>query len=286
VAQGDAYHTLLRSESTPLAEQHPAATVLLPTDRHGSVLLGLGDDHAGAANAYAPYGHNPTALSASGLAAFNGERLEPATQLYLLGNYRLYSTTLGRFLSADRLSPFEAGGVNSYAYCAGDPINYVDPTGHFKWLKNLFGRKANKVARIDRYNDKVKAYNSKIMNLKLERDYAGPGEGRLAAFQRNVLKIEAVGKPPRMLAAKDAQWAQKHGKALQPVAFNPETDAIKQMALQRLPDLAEAGKLLAAADYRRAVREASRVREPSRNPIDNNRSWLDTRKPGKRDEWQ
>ena len=133
VTQGEAYHTLLRSEFTPLAEQHPAApAALLPTDGHGSVLLGLGDGQAGSAHAYAPYGHNPTALSASGLAAFNGERLEPATQLYLLGNYRLYSPRLMRFYSPDNLSPFGKGGLNSYSYCSNDPINYTDSSGQLR----------------------------------------------------------------------------------------------------------------------------------------------------------
>jgi len=36
-----------------------------------------------------------------------------------------------RFLSADNLSPFGQGGLNSYAYCAGNPINYIDPSGKF-----------------------------------------------------------------------------------------------------------------------------------------------------------
>src|SRR5471032_2916159 len=36
-----------------------------------------------------------------------------------------------RFNSPDSLSPFWKGGVNAYAYCVGDPVNRVDPTGHF-----------------------------------------------------------------------------------------------------------------------------------------------------------
>lgn len=34
-----------------------------------------------------------------------------------------------RFNGPDRLSPFGKGGLNSYAYCAGDPVNRIDPAG-------------------------------------------------------------------------------------------------------------------------------------------------------------
>lgn len=34
------------------------------------------------------------------------------------------------FQSPDSQSPFGAGGLNCYAYCAGDPVNFSDPSGH------------------------------------------------------------------------------------------------------------------------------------------------------------
>jgi uncharacterized protein RhaS with RHS repeats len=40
---------------------------------------------------------------------------------------RYYSFSLGRFLSRDPIG--FAGGINLYAYCYGDPINYIDPSG-------------------------------------------------------------------------------------------------------------------------------------------------------------
>ena len=65
------------------------------------------------------------------LPTFNGEYSDPATGHYLLGNgYRAYNPVLMRFNSPDSWSPFGAGGINSYGYCSGDPVNFVDPSGH------------------------------------------------------------------------------------------------------------------------------------------------------------
>ncbi|AUH51035.1 hypothetical protein CXB49_09530 [Chromobacterium sp. ATCC 53434] len=70
----------------------------------------------------------------SGVLGFNGQRLDPVGSATHLGNgYRAYSPALMRFHSPDSLSPFGAGGVNPYAYCAGDPVNRADPSGHLSW---------------------------------------------------------------------------------------------------------------------------------------------------------
>ena len=80
---------------------------------------------------YSPYGHRPARNESNIPLAFNGEPLDLATGCYALGNgYRLYSPTLKRFCSPDNLSPFGKGGLSAYMYCAGDPVNRVDPTGH------------------------------------------------------------------------------------------------------------------------------------------------------------
>ncbi|WP_085655752.1 MULTISPECIES: RHS repeat domain-containing protein [unclassified Pseudomonas] len=114
-----------------------SSTQLFGTDQQHSVLAELGEKNL-TDRVYSPYGHLPAESGVFSLAGFNGEQLDRATGLYLLGNgYRAYSPTLMRFLGPDSMSPFGGGGLNAYAYCLGDPVNRVDPTGHISWQSIL-----------------------------------------------------------------------------------------------------------------------------------------------------
>ena len=57
---------------------------------------------------------------------FACKRYDPTTALCHFGA-RWYDPALGRFLSPDPLGFVD--GPNRYAYCAGDPVNFVDPWG-------------------------------------------------------------------------------------------------------------------------------------------------------------
>ena len=106
-------------------------SILLGADRAQSAIASLTDKPL--RHCYEPFGHGHD--RSPGDPAFNGVYQESITLHYLLGNgYRAYSPLLRRFLSPDSLSPFREGGLNSYAYCKGDPINATDPTGHWPKL--------------------------------------------------------------------------------------------------------------------------------------------------------
>lgn len=70
--------------------------------------------------------------------AFNGERMDPVSRIPHLGNgFRAYNPVLMRFNCPDSWSPFGAGGINPWAYCAGDPVTRADPSGHLstgQWI--------------------------------------------------------------------------------------------------------------------------------------------------------
>lgn len=84
---------------------------------------------------YTAYGFLP-GMARNGQLAFNGQLLVRGVQGYLLGNgHRLYSPALMRFNSPDSLSPFGRGGINAFAYCGGDPVNFSDPAGTNRFAK-------------------------------------------------------------------------------------------------------------------------------------------------------
>jgi RHS repeat-associated protein len=62
---------------------------------------------------------------------FTGQRLDSYTNLYAMGA-RFYDAALGRWTSADTLVPDPANpqSFNRYSWVLGNPLRYVDPTGH------------------------------------------------------------------------------------------------------------------------------------------------------------
>lgn len=156
--QGPLQQTVMRHGDQALAQQeHQTGTTkanLLGVDRLGSVLNELNAAQRRHFS-YTAYGHLPLENGLPSLLGFNGERPDPLTGLYILGNgHRSFSPVLMRFISPDSLSPFEKGGLNGYVYCADDPLNRKDPTGRFsifpkgynliKGLKNKLGLRVPK----------------------------------------------------------------------------------------------------------------------------------------------
>ncbi|PWB35465.1 hypothetical protein DCO48_03340 [Pseudomonas sp. SDI] len=135
--QGLLKRSIFEHGTQPLAQRANDVS-LLATDQQGSVIE-VKDSASNHAIAYGPYGYH-VETGREGLLGFNGQRQDPLTGHYLLGNgYRSLIPSLGRFNSPDSWSPFGQGGLNTYAYCQGDPINRADPTGHFS-LSKLFSR--------------------------------------------------------------------------------------------------------------------------------------------------
>ncbi|MNH78521.1 RHS Repeat protein [compost metagenome] len=152
--KGSNSSTFIRGEEVVLAEHQAGAdpkSLLMAGDHHNSVLSEV--SKTGRKDVvYSAFGYRAQDVSVSSSLGYNGERREEATGCYSLGNgYRVFSPGLMRFVSPDSESPFAKGGLNPYAYCEWNPVNYVDPTGKVRffpmWLTKmvagLFGKTAS-----------------------------------------------------------------------------------------------------------------------------------------------
>jgi RHS repeat-associated protein len=133
--QGSRSLSLMQAPNALLAQLEEqgaqAQCSLFATDRQQSVLhTQIGNQRR--TSVYMPYGFHALQSREPGAPGFNGESPDAVTGHYLSGSgYRAFNPIFMRFNSPDSLSPFGKGGLNSYVYCAGDPVNNSDPSGHF-----------------------------------------------------------------------------------------------------------------------------------------------------------
>ncbi|SHN04173.1 RHS repeat-associated core domain-containing protein [Pseudomonas asturiensis] len=135
--QGQTRRTLLHANEQLLALQlgqnQTTTYVLLATDQQNSVIMTPKEKAS-----FTPYGQRHPQANPMNLPGFTGQQADPVTGHYLLGNgYRGFNPILMTFNSPDSLSPFGEGGLNAYAYCKGDPVNQIDPSGHAPVLLRL-----------------------------------------------------------------------------------------------------------------------------------------------------
>ena len=95
------------------------------TDRSGNVV----QHYEYSAFGKTSYSANPSGFQVSN--RYTGQIFDDETGLYYCGA-RFYDPELGRFTQADTLvqSPFSPQTLNRYSYCANNPLNRIDPTGH------------------------------------------------------------------------------------------------------------------------------------------------------------
>ncbi|TCP77121.1 RHS repeat-associated protein [Pseudomonas putida] len=201
--------TILREHEIPISETRldsEAVSSLFNADSNNSVLNSI-SRHSSDHFHYSAYGLLPGASPLPTL-AYNGEH-PSLPNLYLLGNgRRAYSPGLMRFLSPDSLSPFHKGGINPYAYCANDPINYTDPSGQMR--RGQTGRGVSPTARsffenakkkIDTIRVHQRENKTRITNLKTKIQSNGEK-------YRNVDKLYGTGPKVHPETAKKAQQAK------------------------------------------------------------------------------
>lgn len=231
-------------------------TDLFVTDLSTSILEYLSDS-ARRLLAYSPYGFCPLPERP----VFNGEQADSCTGHYLLGNgYRAFNPTLMRFNNPDCLSPFLHGGMNAYAYCAGDPVNNRDPTGHFSarqlWKvgigKVLLNVRSSKVDMMGR-----PALLTKGQRIDFTEGFSGPRQAGVKKSRRRTSPIP--NKREDAVAATISEYL-----ALKPALdFMKTTARSRAAAFAELPRSAVVDQHLSGAvyaDLRESVTELKQIK--------------------------
>ncbi len=206
--QGDQNRTIFHSLGMPLAEQQSDVPGLLAVEGKGTVLqvqrVGQDETHS-----YSTYGHDPRRPSLLTLLGFNGE-VSSLLGDYALGNgHRSYSPARMRFNSPDSLSPFGRGGLNAYCYCAGDPVNFIDPSGRIPvYLPNgqimranrnmatLQGQRLN-LSTLTRTTSLEMLNAPPVLHPTRRASFSALGSTRKVALQRvSPIQADAPARPP------------------------------------------------------------------------------------------
>ncbi|WP_421137637.1 RHS repeat-associated core domain-containing protein [Pseudomonas sp. NFX15] len=214
--QGVMQRSIMQHDDQLLSQQQRQSGVvetrLLASDQQRSVLnvLDVARPHP---LAYSPYGHRPAESGLLSMLGFNGERPDPVTGCYLLGNgYRAFNPVLMRFNSPDSWSPFGEGGLNAYAYCVGDPVNLCDPTGHLKLgnpikgLLNLLKLRAPSAPKNISHISMTTTYKNPLANPQaapLDPLNIGPSRFKHKATRQDVLSREVLSRDGAPLERKN-----------------------------------------------------------------------------------
>ncbi len=135
--------------------------------------------------AYSAYGINMTD-DAVQIFGFNGEVADAETGLIYLRN-RYYDPETGTFLTQDPVKD----GLNWYAYCAGDPINYTDPWGLISAIFVSYNMSEQAEVRKEFYTQKYQT-ESYVIQVTSAKDFVDSWNSFFNIANENNIKIDAI----------------------------------------------------------------------------------------------
>lgn len=106
--------------------------VISITDAQGNELVEYEYDEWGKLISVEAESEEAQAIAQMNPLRYRGYYYDNKTGYYYLQS-RYYDPELGRFISADDFSYIDAiekSSINAYAYCANNPVNFIDPSGH------------------------------------------------------------------------------------------------------------------------------------------------------------
>ena len=147
-------------------------------------------------NHYYPYGMLMTPEAGVQPHKYGGKELDRQNGLdWYDSQARWYDPALGRTTTMDPMAE-DYPGISPYAWCAGNPVRFTDPTGmvftekswdHILKLQNEIGKK------LDKNLHKIQKYSDEIASGKIDGKKASKLQGKIESLQKNNLDLLEVG---------------------------------------------------------------------------------------------
>lgn len=218
-------------------------TLLLVTDHKLSVIAEQADDKPNSIT-YCAYGQPSAPQPLATRLAFNGAFRERPIGWYFLGNgYRIYNPVLRCFHSPDSWSPFGEGGLNGYGYCAGDPVNHADPSGHMRRVLNVFKKKERSPSPPPELKKTVTAKPNKYIEKPVKVGTISTSSAATSSSAFTSPTASSTSTPQTALTPHEIMWPRKQ--------FN--TGRTTHITLGEMTAAAEAAK--AAAEKAKLVKQ-------------------------------
>lgn len=132
---------------------------------------------------------------------------------------RVYSTTLGRWISRDPIG--ETGGLNLYDYVLNDPLNLIDPLGQWFWFWGNWGGPGWVSGHIRSESDPIPKPG--------DPDYHAPIDKMDALFRRHDIDLNRAHNLVTCVGESDDQFLQRQERLAE------QADARLAFGLQNLP---------------------------------------------------
>ena len=132
---------------------------------------------------------------------FTSKQFDKESELYYYGA-RYYNPVIGRFIQPDPLVayPTNPQSFNRYSYVHNNPINFVDPTGHFAWLA-FFAKVGEVLAAVSKVATVISAattvtgiatQNQDLLRIGQISGYIGLGTGLMSIGINSVVAAKAA----------------------------------------------------------------------------------------------